>query len=119
VRSLLGELTPCEGTGLVAALSLKKDWFLRKEVKRWTMKDFVDVEVVGAVDAVTASTASGAAGVVYASAVAAAAVDRCHEIEKVPLVAGPSYRILSHHLLTVSPFAPRRVRPSTWRSRAR
>jgi hypothetical protein len=78
VRSLLGELTPCEGKGQLAALSLKKDWFLRREVKRWTMKDFVDVAVVGAVDAVTASTASGAAGVVYASAVAAAAVDRSH-----------------------------------------
>ena len=74
MRSLLGELTPCEGKGQLAALSLKKDWFLRREVKRWTMKDFVDVAVVGAVDAVTASTASGAAGVVYASAVAAAAV---------------------------------------------
>ena len=53
---------------------MREDWFLGKEVKRWSlMRDFVVVAVVvvvGAVDAVDASTTRGAAGVVNAVAVA-------------------------------------------------
>jgi hypothetical protein len=51
----------------------KNVWLLGEGVKSWTMKDFVDVVVVGARDAVAARATAGSAGVVNAVAAAAAA----------------------------------------------